>query len=83
MDQKLKPCPFCGSPAQLCEHRSRFFLITKSTYWVRCSYRKCKMMLRTPDNESKEEAIGIWNNREKVNNNNNKNNQLDYFNENE
>lgn len=50
MDNKLKPCPFCGGEAQLIGH---------SPYSVTC--RKCRattVICNTPD-----VAIDAWNNR--------------------
>ena len=57
MSEKLKPCPFCGSEANLYE--CRWLGIT--SYGVECT--KCDAILE--GYSTKEEAIKAWNKRAK------------------
>ena len=57
---KLKPCPFCGSEAQI---------FTLSTGWyVRCtaSVNKCKVMPCTRPETTPYKAVRSWNRRAEV-----------------
>ena len=52
MNAELKPCPFCGSEAELFE--------APGVYFVECSNPKCNY----PTNwDTKEEAVTAWNTR--------------------
>lgn len=50
----LKPCPFCGSPAEL--YGEEYMV------WCRCSNKDCRCELITRFDEP-EEAIEEWNRR--------------------
>lgn len=54
--EKLKPCPFCGSPAE--------FYGEENMVWVRCSNYDCQCRLITCFDEP-EEAAEEWNKRAK------------------
>ena len=71
-DDKLKPCPFCGEPAELWEYKPNPYLIQKVAM---CSNRSdenenppregCPMYM-SPDEfhkPTKHEAIAVWNKR--------------------
>lgn len=51
---KMKPCPFCGSPAEL--YGEEYMV------WCRCSNEDCRCELITRFDEP-EEAIEEWNRR--------------------
>lgn len=55
--QKLKPCPFCGKPAEYGEHRDP----DDDCAWVQCS--DCSMCSASGPPEEKERIISEWNNR--------------------
>ena len=53
INAQLKPCPFCGNPANIL-HGSSF----SHEYWhVACS----KCLVRTREVNSPDDAIGLWN----------------------
>ena len=55
MKEYLKPCPFCGSEAELFE--------SPGVYFVECSNPKCNY----PNNwNTREEAVAAWNKRAEV-----------------
>lgn len=56
--KELKPCPFCGSDAEM--HFDR--LCGKTIYMVKCSVDKCQCQ-EMGWHETEDEAIAIWNTR--------------------
>lgn len=62
---ELKPCPFCGSEAELLTLPARPSQSheRKPLYTVACFNPNCEMSPNTPPIESKEDAIDIWNRR--------------------
>lgn len=52
MNEKLKPCPFCGGEAEVVR-------ISSNSFFVRC--KECTTF--RPISESEEEAIKLWNER--------------------
>ena len=55
---ELKPCPFCGGEADLCQ------IYGENLWLVKCwNTKKCKILPRTPEVHSMEEAMFIWNTR--------------------
>ena len=56
MSQKLKPCPFCGSPAVMLDWAA------VGEYWVACT--GCEM--RTSEHFDPNDAVMVWNRRAEV-----------------
>lgn len=54
-DEKLKPCPFCGADAELCENKTHDF-------FVRCTDTGCHARTRN-HHENSVGAIDAWNER--------------------
>lgn len=54
MDQELKPCPFCGSTAELRDDGDEYY-----PYWVNCN----ECVGCTGECPTKELAIKAWNTR--------------------
>lgn len=54
--EELKPCPFCGSPAELCETKNH-------DYFVRCSNVNCHARTRN-FHENDVGAVMAWNDRD-------------------
>jgi len=62
MEPKLKPCPFCGSDAQIVERETGSFAGVR----VVCISPRCGAQgksLKTTDTESREYVIQAWNQR--------------------
>lgn len=61
----LKPCPFCGSPGELCEDEGK---TTSKHYTADCACSNCTYV-RSPTGwgitkeEAKQKAIAAWNER--------------------
>lgn len=55
VSEELKPCPFCGSPAELCENKTHDF-------FVRCTDTCCHARTRN-HHENSVSAIDSWNER--------------------
>jgi len=56
MNDELKPCPFCGSKAEIKRYDC-------SLTYVKCSNNKCLVEPCTVFCRSREQAIRIWNTR--------------------
>ena len=57
--EKLKPCPFCGSKAKICGHRT--FRNAHDYYNIECTNQKCGVIMLTDLNAH--DAINAWNRR--------------------
>ena len=55
MDEKLKPCPFCGGKAYIDGERHWWVVV--------CDACKCRLGENNAEFETKEEAIEAWNTR--------------------
>lgn len=60
-DNDLKPCPCCGKKAIIHIHGPREYA---PTFYVKCTSFVCGM--QTPDRDSKNEVVRIWNRRKDV-----------------
>lgn len=61
MSDKLKPCPFCGEPEPSIEYDEKTYL---HPHWmIMCDCCLCS----TSWHSQKDSAIGIWNTRERAN----------------
>jgi len=58
MNEKLKPCPFCGGEPYFIKDESYGDL-----FEIGCSNRKCKLVVYTNDIAEKKKAIAAWNKR--------------------
>jgi len=58
--EELKPCPFCGSPAQGPEEATYSDVNTDNAWWITCNHSQC---LASMEFETKEEAVAAWNKR--------------------
>ena len=63
MNNKLKPCPFCGGEPILDEDSVAFTNKPKSCFQILCINRQCGVHLKTKWRETKQEAIEAWNRR--------------------
>jgi|GEM_PF-6594562 len=64
----LKPCPFCGNPAEIVKGEPFSFAPYKLTYVVRCSSEWCLIGSSiTCRYGTKQDAIADWNYRRKRN----------------
>lgn len=67
--EELKPCPFCGCNGKIqewTEWTKINAVVRKPTtkYFVGCgSEKRCKITPETPNCDTKDEAIKIWNHR--------------------
>jgi len=57
---ELKPCPFCGCEAELEEHARK---IGKRFFEVHCPNNSCRVVVRTSNMETREDAVELWNKR--------------------
>ena len=66
MTEELKPCPFCGGPAELKDAR-KFLVVSRQSYItpysVSCENKQCGVKPHTPFVDSEQEAITAWNRR--------------------
>lgn len=64
MQERLKPCPFCGSEAEVIGHYIKG-VANNYQYFVRC--KACKARPRTYATfKKKEQAIEVWNGRKPI-----------------
>lgn len=55
-DEELKPCPFCGSPAERIDNG--YF-----KFFIRCSSKTCNVLVNASSDMSSEECVKDWNTR--------------------
>ena len=65
---KLKPCPFCGNPAEIIQDKPFDWYPCEPTYIIRCSFEfGCIGHYINVRHSTKEYAINSWNCRRKRN----------------
>lgn len=60
MNKELKPCPFCGSDGIIRETQLPHW---KKKYKVECSNKDCLIAMIMYVNDTKNDAINMWNRR--------------------
>ncbi|MDO4585652.1 MAG: Lar family restriction alleviation protein [Planctomycetia bacterium] len=60
-DVDLRPCPFCGQPAEVLT--DSLPVTDRTRFAVICQNRDCKAIARTPWYKTKTYALKIWNTR--------------------
>lgn len=62
MNDKLKPCPFCGGEAKM----YRGSIWNSKVRWISCENDGCKIQPETPAYDNEDEAIEAWNIRAEI-----------------
>ena len=60
---ELKRCPFCGTPARLCEEIAEKHRPVLTRYYVYCPNNNCLASIPCEGNATREQAFEIWNRR--------------------
>lgn len=56
---ELKPCPFCGAPAEL----EGVYMFGSTVWFVNCLNPECEIRPGTGHYDTKDEAVKVWNRR--------------------
>lgn len=68
MEDKLKPCPFCGSPAEYIERVDDYGFVTGKPgtieHVIECSNRKCPVVFLEATGKTYDDAVKNWNTRD-------------------
>jgi hypothetical protein len=70
-ESRIKPCPFCGSPAEIVEEEVELTCKTSVTYYdIWCTNKECYLSEGAGWSfNTQEEAINKWNERKNENDN--------------